>query len=332
MQKEILFRADGNSEIGLGHLYRLFSLIEMLKEHFKFTFVSSETSTVNIIPNSYQLKIIPSQITIKEEPEWISKEFDKNNTLLIADGYQFNSSYQRKIKEKGFIFVYIDDLASEHMFADLIINHSPNITSQIYSTESYTKFALGTKYALLRPTFLDLIAKENTVQKIDRAFVCFGGADPYNLTLKATKALLKTPQVKKIDIVLGGAYSHKEIYTLTQKNIKIYQNISEEELMKTMVTSNFAIAPASTILYELCCVKIPVLSGYYVNNQKKIYNGFANKKAIFEMGNMKDFSINSFEEQIQLFFKIDFQELINRQKKIFDQNIKNRFCKLISSL
>ena len=332
MQKEILFRADGNSEIGLGHLYRLFSLIEMLKEHFKFTFLSSETSTVNIIPNSYQLKIIPSQITIKEEPDWISKEFDKNNTLLIADGYQFDSSYQRKIKEKGFKFVYIDDLASEHMFADLIINHSPNITSQIYSAEPYTKFALGTKYALLRPAFLDLIAKEKTIQKIDKAFVCFGGADPYDLTLKATKALLKTSQVKKIDIVLGGAYSHKEIYTLTQKNIKIYQNISEEELMKTMVTSNFAIAPASTILYELCCVKIPVLSGYYVNNQKKIYNGFANKKAIFEMGNMKDFSINSFEEQIQLFFKIDFQELINRQKKIFDQNIKNRFYKLISSL
>ena len=332
MQKEILFRADGNSEIGLGHLYRLFSLIEMLKEHFQFTFVSSENSTVNIIPNSYQLKIIPSQITIKEEPEWISKEFDKNNTLLIADGYQFNSSYQRKIKEKGFIFVYIDDLASEHMFADLIINHSPNITSQIYSTESYTKFALGTKYALLRPTFLDLIAKENTAQKIDKAFVCFGGADPYNLTLKATKALLKTPQVKKIDIVLGGAYSHKEIYTLTQKNIKIYQNISEEELMKTMVTSNFAIAPASTILYELCCVKIPVLSGYYVNNQKKIYNGFANKKAIFKMGNLKDFSITSFEDHLLQFLKIDFQELINCQKKIFDQNIKNRICKLISSL
>ena len=332
MQKEILFRADGNSEIGLGHLYRLFSLIEMLKEHFQFTFVSSENSTVNIIPNSYQLKIIPSQITIKEEPEWISKEFDKNNTLLIADGYQFNSSYQRKIKEKGFIFVYIDDLASEHMFADLIINHSPNITSQIYSTESYTKFALGIKYALLRPTFLDLIAKENTVQKIDRAFVCFGGADPYNLTLKATKALLKIPQVKNIYIVLGGAYSHKEIYTLAQKNIKIYQNLSEEELLEIMVTSNFAIAPASTILYELCCVQIPVLSGYYVNNQKKIYNGFANKKAIFEMGNLKDFSITSFEDHLLQFLKIDFQELINCQKKIFDQNIKNRICKLISSL
>ena len=94
------------------------------------------------------------------------------------------------------------------MFADIIINHSPNITSQIYSTESYTKFSLGTKYALLRPTFLDLIAKENTAQKIDKAFVCFGGADPYNLTLKATKALLKIPQVKHIDIVLGLSLIH----------------------------------------------------------------------------------------------------------------------------
>ena len=332
MQKEILFRADGNSEIGLGHLYRLFSLIEMLKADFKFTFLSSETSTVNIIPNSYQLKIIPSQITIKEEPEWISNEFDKKNTLLIADGYQFNSSYQRKIKEQGFKFVYIDDLASEHMFADLIINHSPNITSQVYSAESYTKFALGTKYALLRPAFLDLLSKEKKIQKIDKAFVCFGGADPYNLTLKATKALLKIPQVKHINIVLGGAYSHKEIYTLAQKNIKIYQNLSEEALLKIMVTSNFAIAPASTILYELCCVQIPVLSGYYVNNQKKIYNGFANKKAIFEMGNLKDFSITSFEDHLLQFLKIDFQELINCQKKIFDQNIKNRICKLISIL
>ena len=50
------------------------------------------------------------------------------------------------------------------------------------------------------------------------------------------------------------------------------------------------------------------------------------------MVNMKDFSNNSFEFQIQLFFKIDFQKLINRQKKIFDQNIKNWFCKLSSSL
>ena len=332
MKKKILFRADGNSEIGLGHLYRLFSLVEMLKEHFSFTFLTSENSAINVIPKSYQQKLIPKQITVKEEPYWISKEFDANKQLLIADGYQFNTSYQQQIKEKGFKFIYIDDLASEHMFADIVVNHSPSISAESFSAESYTKFALGTKYALLRPAFLELSTKENTIQKLDTAFVCFGGADPFNLTLKATKALLKIAQVKKIHIVLGGAYAHKEIYKLAQKKIKIHQNLSETALSEIMVDANLAIAPASTILYELCCVKMPILSGFYVDNQENIYNGFAEKKAIFEMGNMKNFSVNSFQEQLQIFFKADFHKFINAQKSIFDKNIKNRFYKLISSV
>ena len=332
MKKEILFRADGNSAIGLGHLYRLFSLVEMLKDNFKFTFLTSENSTTNIIPKEYQQKIIPKQITIKEESNWISKEFDADTSILIADGYQFNSSYQKQIKEKGFKFIYIDDLASEHLFADIIINHSPSISSEDFSCESYTKFALGTKYALLRPVFLELSKKENPLKQIDTVFVCFGGADPFNLTLKATKALLKIASVKKIHIVLGGAYTYKEIYDLAQNHIKIHQNLSEEELSEVMVDCNFAIAPASTILYELCCVKMPILSGFYVDNQENIYNGFVEKKAIFGMGNMKNFDVASFQKNLELFFKSDFQELITSQKKIFDKNIKERYHKLIFSL
>tara|TARA_B100000767_G_C19771087_1_gene540058 strand:- start:1083 stop:2084 length:1002 start_codon:yes stop_codon:yes gene_type:complete len=332
MKKQILFRADGNSEIGLGHLYRLFSLVEMLKDNFKFIFLTSENSALNIIPKNYQQKIIPKEITINKEPDWINEEFDINKDILIADGYQFNSSYQKRIKEKGFKLIYIDDLASEHMFADIIINHSPNITLENFSCESNTKFALGTEYALLRPTFLELSKNENTLKKIDTAFVCFGGADPFNLTLKVTKALLSIQQVEKIYVILGGAYMHKEIYNITQKNIKIFQNLSEKKLSKIMIDSSFAIAPASTILYELCCVKMPILSGFFVDNQKGIYHGFADKKAIFEMGNIKDFDVASFEAQLHLFFNSDFQELINSQHKIFDKKIKERYNKLISSI
>lgn len=332
MSKIILFRADGNSTIGLGHLYRLFSLVEMLKEHFTFTFLTSESSAINVIPESYRQKKIPNQITINEEPNWISKEFDSNRYLLIADGYQFNSSYQQKIKEHGFKFVYIDDLASEHLFADIVINHSPSISQEDFSCESYTEFALGTKYALLRPTFLELSTKEYIVKQLDTAFVCFGGADPYNLTLKAAKALLKIKQVKKIHIVLGGAYDHNEIHSLNKDVIKIYQNISEKKLSEIMIDSGFSIAPASTILYELCCIKMPILSGFYVDNQEKIYQGFAKEKAIFELGNMKDFSVNCFERELHSFFKSNFQQFINAQKSIFDKNIKQRHHKLISSI
>jgi UDP-2,4-diacetamido-2,4,6-trideoxy-beta-L-altropyranose hydrolase len=332
MEKKILFRADGNSEIGLGHLYRLFSLVEMLKDNFKFIFLTSENSALNIIPENYQQKIIPKEITIDKEPDWIYEEFEVHKHILITDGYQFNSGYQKKIKEIGFKLIYIDDLASEHMFADIVINHSPNINIENFSCETATKFALGTQYALLRPTFLELSKKENVLNQIDTAFVCFGGADPYNLTLKVTKALLNINQVKKINIVLGGAYAHKEIYCITQKNIKIFQNLSETELSKVMIDSNFAIAPASTILYELCCVKMPILSGFFVDNQEGIYKGFTKNKAIFEMGNIRDFDVECFEKKLHLFFKSDKLKFIDGQKKIFDKNIKERFKKLISIL
>jgi UDP-2,4-diacetamido-2,4,6-trideoxy-beta-L-altropyranose hydrolase len=330
MQKEILFRADGNSAIGLGHLYRLFSLVEMLKEHFTFTFLTSESSAINVIPESYQKKTIPNQITINEESNWISKEFDSNRYLLIADGYQFNSSYQQKIKEHGFKLIYIDDLASEHLFADIVINHSPGISKEDFSCESYTKFALGTNYALLRPTFLELSTKENTLQQLDTAFVCFGGADPYDLTLKATKALLKIKQVKRIHIVLGGAYVHKEIYNLNTDIVKIYQNLSEKKLSKIMIDSNFAIAPASTILYELCCVKMPILSGFYVDNQKNIYNSLAEKGVVYKGGNFSNYSTQKFEELIRKML-LSTNNYVSKQKELFDGKSKEKYLELLSS-
>ena len=171
----------------------------MYKKDYDFVFVTKKTSILNIIPSAYKTKLIPESISIEQEPDWLVSLFNSNEYIIIADGYQFISTYQRQIKEKGFKLIYIDDLASEYMFADIIINHSPNISSENFSCAANTKFALGTKYALLRPTFLELLKKENTLKRTDTAFVCFGGADPSDLTLKVTKALLNITQVKKIE-------------------------------------------------------------------------------------------------------------------------------------
>jgi len=54
-----------------------------------------------------------------------------------------------------------------------------------------------------------------------------------------------------------------------------------------MQSCQMAIAPASTILYEVCSVKMPVLSGFYVGNQKQIYQGLVDENVVFAGG---DFS------------------------------------------
>lgn len=336
MAKKILFRADGNSTTGLGHLYRLFSLVEMIKDDFDFVFLTKEESTITVIPKEYETLFIAKEITIEKEAKWLASQFIPHKCCIIADGYHFNSAYQEAVKGYGFNLIYVDDLAKEKMFADIVINHSPYLKASNYQKQEHTKLALGTSYALLRPAFLKAAQQKRDVKNIDTAFVCFGGADPFNLSFKAVKALLEIKSIKHIHVVLGGAYKHKDLLELAvthSKVIAIHKNLSENELVSIMQLSHFAIAPASTILYELCCVKMPILSGFYVDNQELIYKGFLQKNAIYGSGNMETFSASDFKSHIQYILNKDsYKAMLESQALLFDNKIKARHINLIKEV
>lgn len=331
--KKIICRADGNTVTGLGHLYRLFALYEIYKDVYDVIFVTKSNSTLSVIPKDYNVKLIPCEIELSEEPDWLSKTFSSENDIIIADGYQFVSSYQKKIKKSGFYLIYIDDLTKEHMYADVVINHSTSVSKNSFNSELDTTFALGTKYAILRPSFLKQAQTKRSIKTIDKVFVCFGGADSLNLSLITVKALLKFSEFNEIHVVLGGAYTHTEILQLCKVNstkLFLHRNLSETALLKVMTQCNFAIAPASTICYELCCVKMPILSGYFVDNQELIYEGFSNEGAIYAGGNFQKYSTQDFEKQIAQILEMDtYDAYLTNQSRLFDDEIKSRFLKLI---
>lgn len=333
--KKIIFRADGSAKEGLGHLYRLFALVEMLKNDFECVFLTKETSTTNVIPLEYNTKLIPDAVSLIDEASWISENYSIGTSILIADGYQFNASYQQNIKRKGFKLIYIDDLSSEYIYADLVINHSPHINENDFKSEPHTKFALGTKYAILRPLFIEAAKKHRTIpQRLDTAFVCFGGSDYYDLTLKAVKSLLKIEQFNEINVVLGGAYQHTEIVELAEvySQIKIYQNISENDLIKIMKKCHFAVAPTSTILFELCAVKMPILSGYYAENQQKAFEAFKKKEIIYGIGDFKNVSVDDLKTEIAKIIGYNHDKLFQNQFKFFDGLQKERILEIVKKI
>ena len=336
MKKKILFRADGNESIGLGHLYRLLALVETYKKQYDFVFLTKENSTKSIIPKEYNLDSIPNDITIQQEPNWVCKKYPSKEFIIISDGYQFISSYQKKVKELGYKMIYIDDLASELMYADVVVNHSPRIKPEDFKTQDYTKLALGTKYALLRTEFLNQLSRIRPTIKQNNFFVCFGGSDSYRFSFKAVKSLLKQQQVDKIFVILGAENNDLDLIEL-EKNysdkVFLYKNLQAKELLNIMLSSQFAIVSSSTILYELCCSNTVCLSGYYVNNQKRIHDGFLMNKAIYSLGNISKFEINDFTPKItQLLSSKDHSIQLENQKTMFDANIKSRFLNLIKEL
>jgi len=334
VNKKIIIRVDGNFKIGLGHIYRGLALAEMLKDEYLIEFVTRFDTTISPLQNSgFDYIFIPEAIKFKDESNWFKENYSKR-TIIVLDGYDFNQEYQQKIKDLNYKLVYIDDLSKGIQKADIVINHSPGVKPSDYKADQHVKFALGTKYALLRPTFLEAAKEERIIDKIDTALVCFGGSDVYDITLTVTKALLKIKRFEKINIIIGASYPHNEIFQLSKENskIEVYQNLSENDLIKVMQKSNFAIAPASTILYELCCIKMPILSGFYVENQRNIFQGLQEKKVIFSCNDMTKMSENDFENKILECFKKGFHDQLDNQTKLFSGGNKKRLINLIRLL
>ncbi|NNE32363.1 MAG: UDP-2,4-diacetamido-2,4,6-trideoxy-beta-L-altropyranose hydrolase [Winogradskyella sp.] len=335
-KKTLIFRADGNSETGLGHLYRLFALVEMLKHNFNFEFVTQQDSNTEVIPESYSVHKIPQAISLEEEPKWLFKIYNPESHVLIIDGYQFVSSYQKTLKEIGFQFLYVDDLMTYHMFADIVVNHSSAARSDNFILEPYTKLALGVNYALIRPSFLEIAKRNPKFQRIDTAFVCFGGSDKYNLTSKATEALLKVPSIKNIHVVIGAANNDEHIKSIKNTNsskVVLHQNLSEKALLNIMKSCNFAIAPTSTILYELVCVKMPIISGFFVDNQKSVYSWFNKNHCFYGVGNLTKFNFDLVESIILKLNQKAFQtDMLANQARVIDGDQQDRFLNLIQDL
>ncbi|WP_417195748.1 UDP-2,4-diacetamido-2,4,6-trideoxy-beta-L-altropyranose hydrolase [Bizionia sp.] len=329
-KRKILCRADGNSSIGLGHMYRMLAIAEFFKNEYDIIFVTKKDSSTSIIPKAYKISYIPEDVSTQDEPRWLSNNFTILENIIIADGYQFVSSYQRGIKREGFKLIYIDDLVKEHMYADVVINHSPKISVSDYQSEKYTKFALGLDYALLRPVFLAQTKLKREIKNIDSVFLCFGGADKDNFTLKMYNLLRKMNFIKEIHIIIGAAYKHS-IKDFKDDRAILYNNLNENDLIEVMYKCNLAIAPTSTILLELCCINIPIISGYLEENQKKAYKALYELGAISGIGDFKKVKLTktNLKNKINL---LEIETLLKTQSQLFNKNQIENFKQLIYSL
>jgi UDP-2,4-diacetamido-2,4,6-trideoxy-beta-L-altropyranose hydrolase len=300
MAKKIIFRADGSQKTGLGHLYRLFSLVEICKEKYCSIFITRSNSFINVIPKEYICDIIPEDILIDEEPQWLASKYPSSDYIIIADGYDFNSAYQKKVKNLGYKLIYIDDLKKGKQYADIIVNHSPGVTSEDYDAQDYTKFALGPDYALIRPAFVHKAQERKSISVINNILISFGGADTNNFTLRFLKILLGF-NFKRISVVMGGAYPYEDSIKEIGKSfpeVKFYKSLTEEEMCKQMANADLAIVPASSVLFEVIAAgALPVIS-YYVENQK-LFHDYLFKKGIFSFGNILDTNETQWREILQ---------------------------------
>ncbi len=275
---QLLFRADGNAQIGLGHVMRCLALADMLQSDFSMRFALTEPSS------EVRALVEKSGMAIIKLPEVDAKkaflDCIEPDDLVVLDGYIFDEAFQRAVRKRAKKLVFIDDLAEGHQIADVIINHAGGVTETDYEAEPYTQFRLGPHYALLRPEFLQ--PGGFGAPPIDGPiFVSFGGADAGNISLTALQAIHQADANVPVHLVLGPFHPGRAAIDAFQSqlpNLTIRQNLTAVQMVDELRQCSLAITACSTIAYEVCAINRPLITVVTADNQARLAQFLSEEK------------------------------------------------------
>lgn len=326
-KRRIIFRADGNAQIGLGHVVRCLALSSILRKHFRTEFaIQAPTGPVTdmILKDCDRVIGLPATENQKEDLDAFLGELQPGD-IVVLDSYRFDSSYQKAIRDDGHRYlVVIDDLHREYMYADAVINHQGGITHADYQTEPHTRLYLGPNYALLRKPFLEVNPATRSFADPGRFLVCMGGADPHNLSRKALEALERVPDVNQVLLIVGSANPHREdLESMLSKlpfSVQILQNLDAEEMCGAMQSCGSAITPASSVSMEACAVGMRLFVGYYAENQEHFADYLASRGLCAPLGDLLEASVVELAARIRAV--APSQRMVARQQTVFGGRLR----------
>lgn len=212
--------------------------------------------------------IIPiAELTLDEANNHFLDQLNSED-IVVLDNYYYTTEYQQAIKDKGCKLVCIDDMHDRHMVCDLLLTSCP-ISPSVFSKEGYTQFAGGIEWAFLREEFFQPLPIRDIPSTITKIVMAMGGADAFNLTNKMVEVVHSVVPDVEINVICGETVT---VSNETRGIANIHRSLSAGEIVQLFDTADMGIFPASTISIEAFSRKLPVIAGWYVDNQKEFYD------------------------------------------------------------
>lgn len=155
------------------------------------------------------------QFAIRHPLSPLSKDSAVPNSWIVVDGYHFDYTYQKGIKERsGLRLLCVDDHGySDRWYCDAILNQNLDADKRMHYQSELpdTKLLLGAPFCLLRREFLQAPRPNKEWGSIQKLLVTLGGSDPDNAT-SAVLELLNQSCRRALDIrvLLGADNLHAE--------------------------------------------------------------------------------------------------------------------------
>ena len=246
-KKHVLFRVDGYTEIGLGHIYRCLTLAYQMTDCIVH-FVLSDKSDIGIkkIADSF----FPYDV-IHNNDAIFDLAVKYKTDIVVNDILDTDKDYIEKLKGMSLRVINFEDLGSGADYADMVIN-------DLYEKQKESShFLWGSKYYCIRDEF-HLCAPKSFLSSVENVLITFGGTDPADLTTRLFNIVKNLNYQKiKFTFILGiGNTNFKEDYGgQCYNNIEVVRDV--KTITKYMAEADMAISSQGRTMLELACLEVP---------------------------------------------------------------------------
>ncbi len=234
-----VFRVDGNSMIGLGHLKRCLVLAKELGKYGDVQFIS-KAAPIKIPFSTIEMPAVGMKEDLILTREALAK---LEPDVFIIDHHDMNREYLDNIRAFTKLLVVVDDLKKE-LCGDVLVNVNAFSLRMKYDCRGMV--LLGPKYALIGKT-----ARRKGIRRhADNILVSMGGADLLNLTPRIVSALRNARDVR-VTVVIGPAFTNETEIRSAISDDRRFAAARTDNLPSLMLDHDMAICGGGTTLYEL---------------------------------------------------------------------------------
>ena len=283
----LFIRADGNAEIGTGHLMRCLTIAEKVKTQALFL-CADALSAEFVRDRGHKSLVLGEEAFSAAELEKLMtliKDRSKDGDCLLIDSYRAAPDYVKALNS-CIKTACMDDMGEEVYPVHTVINYNAYADREVYEALynragiKMPRLLIGREYIPVREAFRsrEFFVKE----KPDSLLLTTGGGDAENLAGGILQSLLKEPSLRGLRIhVVSGAFNphYAALYKLSEEheNVTLYRNV--QDMAALMASCDMAVTAGGSTVYELCALGVPFVCFSYAENQNAII-GFMAEEGI----------------------------------------------------
>lgn len=289
----ILFRCNVSPSVGVGHLTRCRTLAAMLVERGVGCAMAGPE-------DAWRLPGDAALFQSWTPLSWTSAEADAaafvelagslGARVAVMDDYRVDEAYQRRLRAAGLRWLQQFDASNPPPFwADFVANGGPRETPEHYralARNPATEFLLGPEFAVLRPAFAKLPARDAN-RPLRRLLISFGGGDDRGMAVRALEALTAGPADLSMRVMSGASNPGNPViadWIASHAADRAELVVNPDDVAGEYLNADLAVIAGGTSTFEAAAAGVPMLITAMADNQIRQGLGWQDRGAAIYLG------------------------------------------------